>query len=183
MRLHTAKTAAYRDAWKKRGEVIGVMANIARKVDRLEYVSAGAAATEDESFADTVLDLFVYAVKYLTFLADRDAAIAGRLYGDTSVLPPYSDGTAGFDGLVRQIDFSPHDSPVSTIPAAVQAVTATFSELEQCFTFGRLAPIERRFRLGQHLVRDAVELLDVVNRDALAQLTLALRPYSSDKHP
>ena len=36
-RLHRAKDAAYRDAWKRRGEVISILANIARKADRLEY--------------------------------------------------------------------------------------------------------------------------------------------------
>ena len=32
--LHRRKDAAYRDAWKKRGEVLSILANIARKVDR-----------------------------------------------------------------------------------------------------------------------------------------------------
>ena len=62
--LHRVKDAAYRNAWKKRGEVMSIMANIARKVDRLEYVSAGAPATQDESLIDTATDLFVYLLKY-----------------------------------------------------------------------------------------------------------------------
>ncbi len=41
-RLHRVKDAAYRDAWKRRGEVISILANIARKVDRLEYGLGGA---------------------------------------------------------------------------------------------------------------------------------------------
>src|SRR5260370_15928262 len=44
-RLHRAKDAVYRDAWKRRGEVISILANIARKVDRLEYGLDGAPAT------------------------------------------------------------------------------------------------------------------------------------------
>jgi hypothetical protein len=30
-RLHRAKDAGYRDAWKRRGEAISILANIARK--------------------------------------------------------------------------------------------------------------------------------------------------------
>src|SRR5260370_17411486 len=47
-RLHRAKDAVYRDAWKRRGEVISILANIARKVDRLEYGLDGAPATAGE---------------------------------------------------------------------------------------------------------------------------------------
>jgi hypothetical protein len=39
-RLHRAKDAAYRDAWKRRGEVISILANIARKVDQVEYYAS-----------------------------------------------------------------------------------------------------------------------------------------------
>lgn len=52
-RLHRAKNAAYRDAWKRRGEVISILANIARKVDRLEYGLDDAPATVGESWLDT----------------------------------------------------------------------------------------------------------------------------------
>jgi len=41
-RLHPAKDAAYRDAWKRRGEAISILANIARNADRLEYGLDGA---------------------------------------------------------------------------------------------------------------------------------------------
>lgn len=47
-RLHRDKDATYRDAWKKRGEVISILANVARKVDRLEYVLNGAPGSRDE---------------------------------------------------------------------------------------------------------------------------------------
>ncbi len=56
-RLHRAKDAVYRDAWKRRGEVISILANIARKVDRLEYGLDGAPATAGESWLDTAVDL------------------------------------------------------------------------------------------------------------------------------
>ncbi|MGH8908464.1 MAG: hypothetical protein ACRD0K_18645 [Egibacteraceae bacterium] len=65
-RLHREKDAAYRDAWKKRGEVLSVLANIARKVDWLEHVLDGAPTTRDGSPLDTAVDLFVYALKCQT---------------------------------------------------------------------------------------------------------------------
>ena len=87
-RLHRAKDAAYRDAWKRRGEVISIIANIARKVDRLEYGLNGAPATLDESWADTAADLLVYCLKYQAYLADLDPGAAVRLFGGSGVRPP-----------------------------------------------------------------------------------------------
>lgn len=56
--LHAEKHAAYGDSWKRRGEQMGIMANIARKVDRLGVSGAGDTAT------DTAVDLCVYLFKY-----------------------------------------------------------------------------------------------------------------------
>ena len=47
-----AKDAAYRDA-ERRGEVISILANTARKLDRLGYGLDGAPATAGESWPDT----------------------------------------------------------------------------------------------------------------------------------
>src|SRR5687767_451099 len=83
--LHREKDAVYRDAWKKRGEVISILANIARKVDRLEYIADGAPSTSDESILDTVVDLFVYCLKYQTFLAEQDTSIADTLFHQSGI--------------------------------------------------------------------------------------------------
>jgi thymidylate synthase len=64
---HIEKHEAYGDSWKRRGEMLGIMANIARKVDRL-----GGAETSDETSADTAMDLMVYLAKYATWLEDQD---------------------------------------------------------------------------------------------------------------
>lgn len=56
-KLHTEKDAVYGDSWCRRGDY-GILANIARKVDRLG--SAGAGDTE----LDTVTDLLIYVLKY-----------------------------------------------------------------------------------------------------------------------
>lgn len=66
--LHDAKDAAYGASWKRRGEMLGIMANIARKIDRL-----GNGETADETSADTAVDLFVYLAKYRAWLESPTA--------------------------------------------------------------------------------------------------------------
>lgn len=60
--LHAAKHASYGDSWKKRGEKLSILANIARKVDRLGV------ADRFEAESDTWIDLWVYLAKYLCWL-------------------------------------------------------------------------------------------------------------------
>lgn len=69
-RLHRPKDRAYGGAWRKRGEVIAIFANIARKYDRLEVGLAEIEPAPTETLADTAADLCVYAGKYLTWLAE-----------------------------------------------------------------------------------------------------------------
>lgn len=63
--LEAVKSASYGDSWKKYGELLSILPNILRKVDRIEALTAGARATRDESLWDTVGDCAVYAIKYL----------------------------------------------------------------------------------------------------------------------
>ena len=63
--LHEAKHAAYGDSWKRRGETLGILANIARKVDRLGKTD------EHETALDTAVDLLVYLAKYEAWLQDQ----------------------------------------------------------------------------------------------------------------
>lgn len=65
--LHATKHASYGDSWKKRGEKMSILANIARKVDRLGE------GDEYDSAADTVLDLWIYLAKYLCWLDDMES--------------------------------------------------------------------------------------------------------------
>lgn len=67
--VHIDKHRAYKDSWKRRGEMLGIMANIARKVDRL-----GGSETADETSADTAMDLMVYLAKYHTWISDQEDA-------------------------------------------------------------------------------------------------------------
>jgi hypothetical protein len=85
-RLHRAKDAVYGDAWLRRGEVLGIFANLARKYDRLTIAFAMESTSAVEPLVDTVADLAVYAAKYLTWLAEQhpDAFIAAIPYSDAA---------------------------------------------------------------------------------------------------
>lgn len=79
LNLHREKNAVYGDSWKRRGEQIGIMANIARKVDRLAVAGAG------DSAADTVIDLLVYLAKYRLWLTEYQGANLGTdIRGDSN---------------------------------------------------------------------------------------------------
>ena len=64
--LHREKHAAYGDSWKKRGEMLGIMANIARKMDRLGVAGGG------DTSADTAIDLLVYLIKYRLWIWENE---------------------------------------------------------------------------------------------------------------
>lgn len=132
-RLHQVKDASYRDAWKRRGEVISVMANVARKVDRLEYGLDGAPSPPGESQLDTAVDLLVYCVKYQAYLADQDHGTAARLFAGSTVRPPYSDGPAGFEELLARADFTAVTGPGLPAAGTARLVAARFAELEAWF--------------------------------------------------
>lgn len=61
--LHKDKNKAYGDSWMRRGELLGIMANLARKVDRLGLPGAG------DNELDTAVDLLLYLVKYRLWLS------------------------------------------------------------------------------------------------------------------
>lgn len=60
--LHADKNRAYGDSWMKRGEQMSIMANIARKVDRLGVDGGG------DTSLDTAQDLTIYLAKYSAWL-------------------------------------------------------------------------------------------------------------------
>lgn len=81
--LHAVKHASYGDSWKKRGEKMSILANIARKVDRLGV------GDEFDSSADTLIDLLVYLIKYSYWIHGRDEGpdnvnlMLGYILGET----------------------------------------------------------------------------------------------------
>jgi len=145
---------------------MSIMANIARKVDRLEYVSDGAPVTQDESLFDTAIDLLVYSLKYQTYLADQNRTVATILFDASGTTAPYSDGPSGFDVLLSRLDVTPLDQADGTDAAqATQCVLTAFADLEACF-HGAPAPIDRRDERALVLTRAAVELLGALKREA-----------------
>jgi hypothetical protein len=165
-RLHQAKEAAYRDAWKKRGEVMSIMANIARKVDRLENVASGATPTSDESLLDTSVDLFVYSLKYQTYLADQDQAVEGMLFRGSGAVQPYSDGLSAFEVLLARhgmTQLSQQGGPQTD--QSTREVLEAFANLEACFQ-GTSATAPRRAAIAADLANAAVGLVGSLIREA-----------------
>ena len=72
-RLHRHKDRAYGDAWRRRGEVIGIFANIARKHDRLAVALDERVPAATEDLLDTAAVHCVDFAKYLTWLSGADA--------------------------------------------------------------------------------------------------------------
>jgi thymidylate synthase len=78
-KLHAEKNAAYGDSWKRRGEMLGIMANIARKVDRLGVPGGG------DTAADTAIDMLVYLIKYNLWLRQQSGALDAPTVGQSHV--------------------------------------------------------------------------------------------------
>jgi len=162
IQLHRQKTAAYGTSWKRRGEQVSILANIARKVDRLERVADGAPQTPDETLFDTSVDLLVYCVKYQTYLADIDNSIAENLFepARSFLKPPYSDGCQGFDYLVKQADLTIIDSSRKTTREAVVQVLMRFAELERCFSdSSEPLPTTTRLERVKQMIDASIQLL------------------------
>lgn len=104
--LHAEKHAVYGDSWKKRGEQIGIMANIARKIDRLGEAGAG------DTAADTAIDLLVYLVKYGQWLDGED------------------DGPEGVRRVLRRVSNQKPNMDPRFIQRRIQLIKLTFDKLE-----------------------------------------------------
>src|SRR5262249_52427146 len=106
--LHRKKDQAYGNAWKKRGEIIGILSNIARKVDRLEQYVTRRSELADESILDTAVDLLAYSTKYILFLLEAENG--GSTHPLTSSAPqPYSDHSVNFDTLLDNMSIPDKD--------------------------------------------------------------------------
>jgi thymidylate synthase len=116
-KLHADKHAAYGDSWKRRGEYM-IMANIARKVDRLGVAGAG------DTAADTAIDLLVYLAKYRWWLEEFQGApapVAGRWSHPSDLTEPVNE-------LIRSVSTQ---STVRTTSADLERLlTEDFAVLE-----------------------------------------------------
>lgn len=147
IRLHRGKDAIYSDSWKKRGEQMAVLANIARKLDRLAKFEPGS-PPGPESWFDTAVDLFVYAVKYKTFLLDATGVAAPGL-------ATWSDGPEGFEIQVQQ-----HigDAEVCDLSEAIETAEHSFREIEESIDGN--APLATRLPLVDALIASAASVLE-----------------------
>ncbi len=112
-RLHAVKDRAYGSAWKRRGELVSILPNIARKSDRLEaIVTTAGGKVIGETMLDTAIDLLVYVEKYRLFLAEE--------LDEGALLPPgapqpLSDYDENFDVLVDRLDLAVDDQSVEEL--------------------------------------------------------------------
>lgn len=134
--LHAEKDAAYGASWMARGEQMAIMANIARKVDRL-----GANGGGDTAF-DTALDLMVYLAKYSDWLGQGE--------------PEASEGTSTGDHHCSRVRHLLHHFATESFPMAKPEV----STLEQAIT-ERFALLERAVKRDDAR-RDQVDALGVL---------------------
>lgn len=125
--LHAIKNLAYGDSWKKRGEVTSILANVARKVDRLEQHQVSGKEQVDESILDTAIDLFVYLLKYRLFLFDlAPIAAPPSLQGAPT---PYSDDPTNFD-LLADTYLTPA-RPSQTVRQIMASIAIKFEALHE----------------------------------------------------
>jgi hypothetical protein len=151
--LHRSKDAAYGNSWKKRGELISIAANLARKVDRIEQVVDGA-ATGRETLLDTAVDLLVYAVKYETFLADQSAEVAAQIFANGG--ERFSDGPEGFEELLRALDVV---DGVGTALAASADASAAFDDLDTYLQLHPRGEWMSKLALAERLATIALQLV------------------------
>jgi hypothetical protein len=155
-RLHRQKDEAYRGAWKRRGERISIVPNIARKVDRLTAIASGAGAISGETILDTAVDLYVYCTKYILYIADCDPTTASKLQ-----IPgpkPFSDHHENFDYLVAGTDLTA--SAEQSMDALIHEVSEIFERLWPAVESGATAA--QRFALAMRMTQASARLVSTV---------------------
>jgi thymidylate synthase len=152
IKLHRTKDRMYGDSWKKRGEQMAVLANIARKLDRLARFRPDQ-PDGAESWFDTAVDLFVYALKYKTFLLDATGIASPGMTA-------WSDGPEGFEVLARQtIDVGGHPE----FDRAISAAEQSFQAIEKSVSAGdthaaRLELVDALIASGARVLESAYAL-------------------------
>ena len=158
--VHREKDAAYGSSWKRRGELTSILANIARKVDRLDNYASVETTLSDESILDTSLDLFVYLTKYRLFLLERLPTRAALL--PASAPRPLSDHTSNFDALVDKVGLECGEA--DSVATLVAEATAGFADLHNLASVPS-PPLEPRFDLATRLATVAWRLSIAIMRD------------------
>lgn len=121
--LHREKHQVYGDSWKRRGETIGILANIARKVDRLGVAGGG------DTSADTAIDLLVYLAKYRLWLTDEHQLPLPRSVN------PFLKNNVGYSDLTLPVDMmieamKPEELRQHELQDTIRFLKETFDHLE-----------------------------------------------------
>ena len=136
--------------------MLSILANIARKVDRLENFLEEGDLLDPESTLDTAVDLLVYCVKYETYLADQDPDVALELFSGLSYAP-YSDSVESVEYLLKGLVSTTMQDSIRNL---ILEVISTFNELEGLFMgLKTISPIRRRFVLVENLAKISFTLV------------------------
>lgn len=170
--LHAEKHKAYGDSWKRRGESMGIMANVARKVDRLGV------SDSQETSADTAIDLSVYLIKYNLWLLEKYDYLDAQ-FGERDLTKDLSDGEAPVRHVIERIGIAENvvermlhpASSARTIEAAIKQIHESFEGMERTFpdhpvwtgVRGMTPPrvrslVEKRFSLLWNILNGAITL-------------------------
>jgi radical SAM protein with 4Fe4S-binding SPASM domain len=148
--LHEKKSIMYGNAWKKRGEILSILSNISRKFDRIENVADKEYVVADgETVFDTLSDLCIYCVKYLTYISENGTGglslLLGELEINTDDIQQYC-GDKGvpifLDIIAKRISVSPEDRSAS-VGEYIKEIGVHYSLLEECVLHGQ--PTEENF--------------------------------------
>lgn len=138
--LHRQKSKAYGDSWRRRGEKVGIQANVARKLDRL----AGG-DTPDENYADTCIDLFIYLAKYRIWTGEAMAAQVDA-----------SDDPKAVAHELRQWDTRAQALGHVEPTLAREKLETLFAQLEQLqYVMDRARVVEKMLPIAAALARQA----------------------------
>ena len=124
-RLHAQKNAGYGDAWRKRGELLSIFTNLARKHDRLVVALDEQVIAADERILDTVGDLCVYAAKYLTWLAERSPQDFAEVSAPSAADCADRGGTEALETVLGAVEM-----PAAEVAESWAAIKAAFMPLE-----------------------------------------------------
>lgn len=155
--LHRDKNAAYGAAWKRRGERISILPNIARKVDRLGHFNTSGIDLAGETLFDTAVDLLVYVLKYELFLAEQVTSHAERI-GLQGATRPYSDLDNDFTVALRHAYVTP--SPDLKVDRELAATVDSFEDLWPKVEAG--ADLEARLEAAGRLRVHAARLVGAI---------------------
>ncbi|ANF54269.1 MULTISPECIES: thymidylate synthase [Brevundimonas] len=172
--LHREKNAGYGAAWKRRGERISILPNIARKVDRLGHFRSSGVDLAGETLFDTAIDLVVYALKYELFLAEQVPSLAERI-GLQGAARAYSDLDDDFTVALRHAGVTP--SPDHEVDRELAAAVDSFEDLWP--KVEAEADLEARIAAAGRLRVHAARLVGAIAQSQPQVLSAFIRQWST----